>query len=213
MSVAPSTPRRILFPLVILTPFPLFLLLLLLGLSDDLDRSLAATPQDLPPAAFSPDLRRTVRGFHAHSPLPDLTRPLAAALVPSGSRGLHAAVRRFAFTLLIALKYNGENLLITYLNRIPLGSADRVRVAGFPQAAAVYFGVSYTRLTAGETALLCDLALHPRKGTPLTHPEDTLKKRESILQRLRNAGTLSQSEFLTESELPLSLAPDHRPIW
>ena len=192
--------------------FSFFLFLLLLGLSDDLERSFATTIQDLPPSAFSSGLCQTVRSFHRHPLALNLTRSLASSLVPSEGLGLKAAVKRFAFTILINLQKNRETILITYLNRVHLGNIARDQISGFPQAATVHFGVSHTNLTKGEIALLCDLALDPQGNKPFLNPRESLLKREKILRRLYNSGIISPFEFRTETNLPLSLSVDHRPI-
>ncbi len=117
-----------------------------------------------------------------------------------------------AFALALQLKYDREEIILNYLSRVRMGSARGVPITGFAQAAAAYFGVSPSHLTTGETAILCDLALNLRAGTPLTHPEEALQLRDQVLSRLRDAGVLSDSEYRTEAALPLSLAPDRIPV-
>ena len=196
-----------LLPLIL---FVAFGLLICLSLSDDLERALAPVQPHQPLSAFSPEHRQIILIFHKRPHTTRLTWVLARNIMQNNPH--LSTLRQLACAILLGLK--SEDIRLShYLNTIPFGSVNGLPVAGFPQAARTYFGVSHTHLTVGETLLLCHLAQNPGVHSPLTHPDDALKIRNHLLESFHRAGILPPSVYREEIDRSLSLAPDHRPVY
>ncbi len=211
------TRGRVTLLLAVAGTLSVFLSLVLLRLSGDLDRALAPSPEDLPISAFSPALPQALNAFEdsrfsrAASAV-GLAQALASQLVPN-QRGAAAAFRRTAFAFLLKIRYSRDEIVTHYLNRACLSSAGNTPICGFQKAADLYFGTPVENLNLGEALLLCDLAWLPKKPALLGDLPAALKTRNRLLARLRDIGRLSRAEYETEVARPLSPASDHRPIW
>lgn len=216
-----NRPTRLLAFLALGIVFSLFAGLVLLGFSRDLDRLLEPTPQDFPPSAAPDPLLlaldafrhpRFVRtlGIGEGSP-PDIHASLADQLVPRDrkrSRGL----RRWAYSVLLELRYPERTVVTFFFNRASMGRANGRPIQGFVQAARTYFGVEAEELTLGESLLLCDLALRPQTPPNLGDPRAALETRNRLLNVMRQSGLLTDSTYEAEVARPYASFPDHRPV-
>lgn len=214
---SPFTRGRVTLLLVVAGALSIFLGLVLLRSSGDLDRALAPSPEDLPISAFSPSLPQALNAFEnprfgRTAFASGLAQALASQLV-SDQRGAAAAFKRTTFALLLKIRYSRDEILTHYLNRACLGSAGNTPICGFQKAADFYLGIPVENLNLGEALLLCDLAWSPKKPALLGDLSTALKTRNRLLARLRDIGRLSRAEYETEIARPLSPASDHRPIW
>ncbi|MDX2346900.1 MAG: penicillin-binding protein 1A, partial [Legionella sp.] len=94
--------------------------------------------------------------------------------------------------ILLAIKIDRElpkeKILELYLNKIYLGN----RAYGVAAAAQVYYGKSLDELTVAEMAMLAGLPQAPSSQNPLANPKAALKRRNHVLDRLR------ENDFITE---------------
>ena len=93
-------------------------------------------------------------------------------------------------------KYSKEDILEFYINNIYFSNG----YYGIQAASQGYFSKDIDELTLSETAFLCAIPNSPGSYDPLLHPENTLKRRDMILQRML------EEKMITEEECEQALA-------
>jgi penicillin-binding protein 1A len=83
-----------------------------------------------------------------------------------------------------------EEILQTYINQIHFGAGAQ----GVEKAAQVFFGKSALALTLPEAALLAGLPKSPTNYNPFRHYDLALKRRDIVLNRMAQAGFISDAE-------------------
>ena len=98
--------------------------------------------------------------------------------------------------------YSKDEILELYLNIVPMSE----NLAGVGIASEVYFGKEPSSLTLEEAATLVGITNAPTKYNPYLHPDECLKKRNSVLYAMLDFGTISQEEYERAKAEPLSLS-------
>jgi len=124
-----------------------------------------------------------------------ITQQLAKNLYYSPRRTLVRKLKESLAAFILELKYGKEEILESYLNEIYLGQNGAVSIYGIGEAARQYFGKSLQALTIAETALLVGMIKAPNAYSPVRAPGLAKQRRDLVLQRLREAGHLSEQEF------------------
>jgi hypothetical protein len=94
-----------------------------------------------------------------------------------------------------------DTILELYLNQISLGP----NVAGVEAAAQVFFGKSARDLNVAEAATLAGLPKAPGTYNPRTHPDRAVRRRNAILNLMRDQGFLSPEDAEYWKAYPLVL--------
>ena len=97
--------------------------------------------------------------------------------------------------ILLSFKIEQElsknEILELYLNKIYLGN----RSYGFAAAAQVYYGKTLDEMTPAEIAMIAGLPKAPSAYNPIVNPERALQRRNYVLSRMRDLGSLSEEEY------------------
>jgi len=113
--------------------------------------------------------------------------------------------------IFLALKIERElsksEILTLYLNKIYLGQ----RAYGVGAAAQVYYGVGIDELTLPQFAMLAGLPKAPSTTNPVSNPDRALKRRNYVLQRMRDEGFITAEEFDAAVGSPVT-AEMHSPL-
>jgi penicillin-binding protein 1C len=94
-----------------------------------------------------------------------------------------------------------SEILLEYLNLIPCGGNLR----GVEAAAQAYFGKSAAELSLAESALIAGLPQSPNRYAPDRHPEAALRRRDSVLRRMRELNQITPVEYEEALREPLSV--------
>lgn len=86
-----------------------------------------------------------------------------------------------------------EDILITYLNTINLGS----NTLGVQAASLRYFNKNVSKITVSEAGVIAAITQNPSLYNPITNPEENAKRRQKILKNMLNAGHITQEEYDT----------------
>lgn len=134
-----------------------------------------------------------------------ITQQLAKILyTKKGVRGWKRMLQK-PIEWMIAIKlervYTKEELMKMYLNRFDFLN----NAIGIKTAAAVYFNKLPNQLNIQESAMLIGMLKNPSYYNPLSQPERTLGRRNTVLAQMRKAGLLTQAECDSISQLPLGL--------
>ena len=103
-------------------------------------------------------------------------------------------------------KYTKEEILEFYLNNIYFGNG----YYGVEAAARGYFSKSVSELTLSEQAFIAAIPNNPSKYNPLTNFENTLKRRDLILEQMYDTDYITSMDFYTaKSEEVVLNQPQH----
>ena len=89
-----------------------------------------------------------------------------------------------------------EEILEDYLNTINLGSG----CYGVQSASRRYFGKNVEDLTLSESAILAAIPQNPTANNPITNPEANRKRRQTVLEYMKEQGYISEGEYKTALE-------------
>ncbi|MGI9283836.1 MAG: penicillin-binding protein 1A [Pseudomonadales bacterium] len=112
-------------------------------------------------------------------------------------------VRKFNEILLalqIERKLSKQQILELYMNKIYLGN----RAYGINAAAQVYYGKRLHELDLAQLAMIAGLPKAPSRYNPIINPDRALLRRNWILRRMQSLGTLTNEEYETAKQQPIS---------
>jgi penicillin-binding protein 1B len=104
---------------------------------------------------------------------------------------------------LVEWRYSKQQILEAYLNEIYLGQRGGLAVRGVGAAARAYFRKEIHQLTPAEAATVAGMVRAPNSYSPIVNPERARARRDVVLARMRELGTLSGAEFETARSLPV----------
>lgn len=136
-----------------------------------------------------------------------ITQQLAKTVMLTPKRTLLRKAQDLLCALGIEVSYSKDEILELYLNSIYLGHGN----IGVEAACRYYFGKSVPALTLEECALMAGLINSPENYSPLKYPERALQKRNIVLRRMQELGSISSSEYQKASSSKLSLVKRQAP--
>ncbi len=133
-----------------------------------------------------------------------ITMQLARNVFPDDlprGKTIHRKVREMKVSLELERTYTKDRILEMYLNQIFLGR----RFNGVEAAAQGYFGKSVSDLNVAEAATLAGLAPQPNAYDPGRHPDRAVRRRNVVINLLRDQGFLDSLEAEIWKAYPLEL--------
>lgn len=100
-------------------------------------------------------------------------------------------------------KYSKEEILEFYINNIYFSNG----YYGIQAASQGYFSKDASELTLSETAFLCAIPNSPGSYDPLKHEENTLKRRDLILDNMEEDGIITEMECDNAKKETIRLNP------
>src|SRR5690606_21138173 len=97
--------------------------------------------------------------------------------------------------------YTKNEILTLYLNTSEFGS----NAFGIKTAASTFFNKLPSELSVQESAVLVGLFKAPTYYSPVFNPENSLRRRNTVLSQMKKNDVLSQSEYDSLSHLPIEL--------
>lgn len=101
-----------------------------------------------------------------------------------------------------------EEILTLYLNIIDFGK----HAVGVQAAANTYYGKNIDELTLAQTAMLAGIPKKPQKGNPINGPEWALQRRNLVLSRMLEQGSISPQQYADAVKEPLTAQVYNRDI-
>jgi penicillin-binding protein 1B len=108
---------------------------------------------------------------------------------------------------LVEWRYSKQQILEAYLNEIYLGQRGGLAVRGVGAGARAYFRKEIHQLTAAEAALLAGMVRAPNSYSPIVNPERARARRDVVLARMRDLGTLSAADWEAARAQPVRVPP------
>ncbi|GAA0877718.1 transglycosylase domain-containing protein [Algoriphagus jejuensis] len=97
--------------------------------------------------------------------------------------------------------YTKNEILTLYLNTSEFGS----NAYGIKTAAGTFFNKLPSELAIQEAAVLVGLFKAPTYYSPVFNPENSLRRRNTVLSQMEKNGMLTESEYDSISQLPIEL--------
>lgn len=128
-----------------------------------------------------------------------ITQQLSRHAFDLGGRTIDRKLSEVFLSQRIEKKFNKDEILEAYLNRIYLGSG----FYGVGAAAQGYFGKNVSELGLSESATLCALIKSPNRFSPFNDLQESTAARNRTLERMNALGMISDSEKVeaVESEI------------
>jgi penicillin-binding protein 4 len=101
----------------------------------------------------------------------------------------------------IEKKYNKFDIMEYYINNIYFANGHY----GIQAAANGYFGESAANLSLSQIAFLCAIPNSPNRYNPITNMNNTMKRRDRILEQLRTEDKISESQYQEAISEPINL--------
>lgn len=127
-----------------------------------------------------------------------ITQQYAKNMFLDNTQTFNRKIKEFFYALQLEMQYSKKDILEGYLNTIYYGHG----IYGFKNAASFYFNKEIRSLTKAEIALLIGIPNGPSYYSPFLSYENALKKRNSILLKLK------ESKLLTNNEYKLAIQED-----
>ena len=141
-----------------------------------------------------------------------LTQQLAKLLFLRPEKTMERKIQEAMLAVQLERRYTKDEVLLLYCNQIYLAHG----VYGVQAAANYYFGKTAKELDLKEAALIAALPKAPEKFSPYTHPDQAMKRRNHVLQRMmeekfikKDQGEAAQKQSLgVKTVVPkVSIAP------
>jgi penicillin-binding protein 1B len=140
-----------------------------------------------------------------------ITQQLVKNYLLDNRQTLWRKMREAVMAVWVDALYGKEEILTAYINEIYLGQDGRRSIHGFGLGSRFYFGRPLEELDVSELALLVALVRGPSWYNPWRQPERALARRDLVLARMAEHGTITQAEADAASARPLGVAaPDER---
>lgn len=136
-----------------------------------------------------------------------ITQQLVKNRILSHERTLARKAREAWIALLVEWRYPKDSILEQYLNEVYLGHRDGRAIRGVGAAARTYFGTEAHQLTLGESALLAGMIRAPSTYSPLLDRNRARQRRDQVLARMRELGTIAPAEHEHARGEPLRARP------
>ncbi len=110
-----------------------------------------------------------------------ITQQLAKISNPPAARTVCTKIKEVFQARRLEMTMSKEQILEAYFNRLDYGNLRRGPVT----AARYYFGRKPEHLSLAECAMLAGLPQGPTRLNPMEHPDRALKRRNAVLQRMK----------------------------
>lgn len=136
-----------------------------------------------------------------------LTQQLVKNVFLTEERTLLRKLNEAIIAMMLERRYSKRQILEFYANEVYLGQAGQVEIHGFGEAARYYFGKDVGRLTVGEAALLAGLVRAPNVYSPVRDPKRAKARRNVVLTRMLDVGSLARADYLAALREPVEVRP------
>lgn len=154
-------------------------------------------------------LKNIARGDFYYQGGSTITQQLVKNSILTGERTYTRKIKEILLAVLIEQKYSKDEILEWYLNQIPYGT----NAYGIEAAAQTYFAKKAADVTLAEAAVLAALPKAPTYYSPFgSRRNELMQRKDWILERLREAGFVSDKEAERAKKELLAFVPPQKNI-
>jgi penicillin-binding protein 1A len=135
-----------------------------------------------------------------------ISQQLITRLMLHRGQTLRRKLKEAILALQLERKYSKEQILTLYCNQFYLGHG----AYGVETAAELYFGKSVSELSLSEAALITGIFRGPGVYSPYENPEGTLRRRNHVLNRMKEEGYITGEECESAKKEEMNVLPLHR---
>ncbi len=135
-----------------------------------------------------------------------LTQQLVKNFFLTPERSFQRKLQEAAMALIVEARYEKDAILEAYLNEIYLGQRGSTAIHGVGEAAHFYFGKSVRDLVVAESALIAAIIKSPNGLSPHADPERARKRRDLVLELMRDQGRIDDAAFAAAQAEPVRVA-------
>src|SRR2546421_9600945 len=135
-----------------------------------------------------------------------ITQQLTKVLLLTPDKSVERKLKEAVLALELERRYSKDRILEMYLNQVYFGAGSY----GVEAAARTYFGKGVSELTVRESALIAGLPRAPTNYSPFDRPEAAKRRREVVLRRMVDFGTIKDEEAKRLAKTDLGLIPPER---
>lgn len=132
-----------------------------------------------------------------------ITQQLVKTALLTPERTISRKLKEVILALWTEKIYSKEQILEMYLNQVPYGGS----AYGIEEASKTYFGKKAKDLTLEEAALLAGLPQAPSIYSPYINPQTALKRRNDVLNSMKNQGYISEELKVKTQKLKVEALP------
>ncbi|HSE42888.1 MAG TPA: PBP1A family penicillin-binding protein [Acidobacteriota bacterium] len=134
-----------------------------------------------------------------------ITQQLAKNTFLTRERTIQRKIREAILATVLEARLSKQKILEMYLNEIYLGQQGSVGIHGIGEASRFYFAKDAEHLTVPEAALLAGIIQAPSAWNPYNHPKEAKKRRDTVLQAMRNVGFITSRQYDLWAKSPISV--------
>ena len=132
-----------------------------------------------------------------------ITQQLAKTLFLSQEKTITRKIKEAILAVQLERRYTKDELLALYLNQIYFGSG----AYGVESAARLFFGKPASQMNLAQCALIAGLPKAPSRYSPLINPDLAERRRNLVLNIMRNQGLISQAQHRLATGEPVMATP------
>ncbi len=136
-----------------------------------------------------------------------ITQQLVKNVYLSSERTLERKAKEAVIAVMLEARYGKQAILEAYLNEIYWGHRGPANIIGLGAAAWTYFGKDATELTLPEAATLAGMIRAPGDYSPVSHPQETIERRNWVLERMGELGSVPEERARWARQQPLVVDP------
>ena len=119
----------------------------------------------------------------------------------SAKAGVWGKLKEWVTAIRLEKDYTKDEIVTMYLNTVPFGSnSDGIKVA-----ARTFFGKDPIDLNIQESATLVGMINKPTRYNPILNPDKSLQRRNTVLDRMEEAGYITRAQRDSIKQLPIEL--------
>lgn len=131
-----------------------------------------------------------------------ITQQLAKNIFLTPEQTINRKAQELLLALWLEQKFTKEEILTLYMNRVYFGGG----AYGVDAASYRYFGKPAKKLSIGEAAVLAGLLKAPSRLAPTSNPDDAGRRGRLVVEKMRQAGMLTESEANAAIARPILLS-------
>jgi penicillin-binding protein 1B len=137
-----------------------------------------------------------------------ITQQFARNFFLTTDRTMRRKVAEIFITLMLEQRLTKQQILTLYVNQTYMGQRGSFSINGFGEAAEAYFGKDIGSLSLPEAATLAGMIPAPNgKFSPIKHPEEVKRRRNTVLTAMHSIGTINDKQFEAAKSADLKIIP------
>lgn len=134
-----------------------------------------------------------------------ITQQLVKLLFFDLSRSFKRKIKEQFLSLIIERQFTKEQILETYLNHVYLGAG----IYGIEAACKRFWSKSAKEISIDQSAILAAIVRSPKAYCPLYNPENSLKRRNTILNSMQKLKFITKDQYKYYKKLPIEITENN----